>query len=386
MPNLRRRLLEFLEQGAPEPDERDILERPVFILGPRSFVGTSYAHRVIKALPNVVAVIDDFEVAKEFFGVPRWSSFALASKASAYPGAVALDFSVGAYTGAMFRVVCAAADIEYRDCVRAIGALGLDAVYETAPGYRKQTLANIDRFLALEKRLADDFSRETLYGILLFRLTYDRQAMHPVMVGPRDEYFSDGRVGSTFEVGSNEHFCDCGAHEGSILARFLGASDWRYAGISAFEPDRRNFRELQKFALLPLKNLKLSRKALSDRAGTLHFAETGSMFSHVTESGGVEVQTTRLDDEIERVTFLKMDVEGHEARILAGGRDVLGRNRPRMAIASYHYATDLLRIVDLIDELAPGYSMRLRQHANYYYDSILYASPEDGWGPLSSAA
>jgi FkbM family methyltransferase len=269
--------------------------------------------------------------------------------------------------------------------VRALGALGLDAVYETARGYRTATLANIDRFLALERRLADDFSRETLYGILLFRLTYDRQAMHPVMVGPRDEYFTDGRVGSTFALGSNEHFCDCGAHEGTILARFLGATDWRYASVSAFEPDRRNFRQLQKFALLPLKHLKLSSKALSDRLETLHFAETGTMFSHVTESGGVEVKTTRLDDEIERVTFLKMDVEGYEARILAGGREVLGRNRPRMAIASYHYATDLLKIVDLVDELTPGYSMRLRQHANYYYDSILDASPEGGWQPPASA-
>ena len=134
-----------------------------------------------------------------------------------------------------------------------------------------------------------------------------------------------------------------------------------------------------------MKHLKLSSKALSDRLETLHFAETGTMFSHVTESGGVEVKTTRLDDEIERVTFLKMDAEGYEARILAGGREVLGRNRPRMAIASYHYATDLLKIVDLVDELTPGYSMRLRQHANYYYDSILYASPEDGWQPPASA-
>jgi hypothetical protein len=51
-----------------------------------------------------------------------------------------------------------------------------------------------------------------------------------------------------------------------------------------------------------------------------------------------------------------------------------------MAIAAYHYATDMLDIVDTIDRLVDGYHIRLRQHFNYYYDYIIYASPAAGWG------
>ena len=36
-------------------------------------------------------------------------------------------------------------------------------------------------------------------------------------------------------------------------------------------------------------------------------------------------------------------------------------------------------IVNSIDRLADGYHIRLRQHFNYYYDSIIYASPMRGW-------
>ena len=35
--------------------------------------------------------------------------------------------------------------------------------------------------------------------------------------------------------------------------------------------------------------------------------------------------------------------------------------------------------VNTIDQLTDGYHIRLRQHFNYYYDSIIYASPLRGW-------
>ena len=84
---------------------------------------------------------------------------------------------------------------------------------------------------------------------------------------------------------------------------------------------------------------------------------------------------------METIDLLKMDIEGYEARTLRGGANLIQKFRPRMAIAAYHYATDMLDIVNTIDELAPGYCIRLRQHFNFYYDSILYASPATGWEP-----
>lgn len=381
MADLRSKLLDLLAQGAPDPDYTDLLTRPVFLLAPRSHLGKLFTEGVIAQIPNVVAVVDDLSTESTLFGLPRLSVHEFTSRAGQYRNALALDFSVGTFSAALFKRVCLEAGVECRDFVTAHAQFGLPSVFESAREYRANTLARIDDFLALEKRLADQASRDTLYGMLLFRLTYNRENIRDIFFGTADEYFSDSKSGKTFVLGDNEYFCDCGAHQGTIVARFLGANNWKYDGIAAFEPDRKNFKALQKMCLLPLQNLKLVNKALSDRHETLRFVETGTMSSYVSDQGNISVETTRLDDELDRLTFLKMDIEGYEARTLNGAASLITKHRPRMAIASYHYATDMLNIVDTIDKLSPGYTIRLRQHFNFYYDSIIYASPAPGWEP-----
>jgi hypothetical protein len=76
-----------------------------------------------------------------------------------------------------------------------------------------------------------------------------------------------------------------------------------------------------------------------------------------------------------------MDIEGFEARALRGAERLIQKCAPRMSITAYHYPYDLLDIVDTIDDIRPGYVLRLRHHYNYYYDTVLYASPVEGWGP-----
>ena len=379
MQSLRPQLMHLLESGAPEPDNADLEARPVILLAPNSHLGKMFAAGVAARLPNALAVVDDYSVEPQICGLPRWTTFEFAARAPALGNALALDFSVGHFSAAMFRAMCAQAQVECRDFVAAHGHFGLPSVFETAREYRTNTLARIDDFLALEKRLADDASRETLYGMLLFRLSYDRQRARDIMFGCAEEYFADSLAGKTFILGDREYFVDCGAHQGTIVARFLGACNWKFDGVAAFEPDRKNFKMLQKYCLLPIPNLKLVNKALSDRHETLRFVETGTMSSYVSDTGNISVDTTRLDDELDRMTFLKMDIEGFESRTLDGGARLIARHRPRMAIAAYHYATDMLDIVNTIDRLADGYHIRLRQHFNYYYDSIIYASPMRGW-------
>jgi hypothetical protein len=105
------------------------------------------------------------------------------------------------------------------------------------------------------------------------------------------------------------------------------------------------------------------------------FLQTGTMGSHVDETGASEADTAivRIDDAMESATFVKMDLEGFETKALEGASRVISAFRPRMAITGYHYALDLLDIVSLIDELSPSYRLRLRHHSSYYYDSIIYA-------------
>lgn len=58
---------------------------------------------------------------------------------------------------------------------------------------------------------------------------------------------------------------------------------------------------------------------------------------------------------LERVDFIKMDIEGAEPNALRGARQTLARFHPRLAIASYHAPDHPATIPAVVGEIAPGY-------------------------------
>lgn len=370
---------------AEDPLIPDFEQRPVFILQPRSGVGPMQGPGIVRHADNVVAAVDDGSSSSTIHGAPRWSTRQFIEQAGRYPHALAVDFSYSPAERGMSLKLCEQANIQRVDAALAIAHCGLASVYEPARTYRQRTLLRLDEFLRLVDRLEDDLSVFTLYSNLLFRLTYDSSHLLATWAAPASEYFSAFADSSTFQLGQREHFCDGGAFQGPIVRKFLDASHHRYESITAFEPDNINFQKLQGIAdALPfsLHNFKAIKKALSNEHTTLRFKETGTVSSHVSPDGGIAVPTTRLDDELEKLTLLKLDIEGFEVKALEGASRLIHTQRPRMAICVYHYAHDLLDVVEQLDKLADGYHFRLRQHSPaYYYDLVLYASPVAGTEP-----
>ena len=60
---------------------------------------------------------------------------------------------------------------------------------------------------------------------------------------------------------------------------------------------------------------------------------------------------------LDRVDFIKMDIEGAETRALQGARDTLAKYRPRMSLSAYHVPSDPERIPALVRAAWPGYRM-----------------------------
>jgi FkbM family methyltransferase len=383
---LKRQLLDIAARGV-EPTMRGLETRPAIMLAPQSFVGNMHAAAVAARLPNLVAVVDDRATEATLWGVPRWSSAEFLIQAGKFADALAIDFSTGMEARALFSSLCAHVRVERQDCVAVLAQLDMWSVYEPVRQYRSRTLERLDDFIRLADRFQDEHSRATLYGNLLFRLSYERSHMLPSWASPIDEYFSLYASPSTFNLGSREHYCDCGAFQGPIVSKFLAATGRQYGSITAFEPDRSNFDVLTRISPIALDNYRPVNKAVSNRTEELRFHETGTVSSHVSDTGTVTVQTARLDDELDKLTFLKMDVEGYEARTLEGAAGLIGRQRPRIAACVYHYAQDLLDVVAQLDKSAGDYHLRLRQHnASYFYDLVLYASPVAGSGAPAWAA
>lgn len=126
---------------------------------------------------------------------------------------------------------------------------------------------------------------------------------------------------------------DVGAHAGSYTVRLARIAP----KVFAFEPDTEMADLLRRGTP---SHVVVSSDAVSDTAGTKTFrvpveaghasVTLGSLAPlDTTSTIDRQVRTTTLDQLAgEDVGFVKIDVEGHEAEVLAGGRELLRRRRP----------------------------------------------------------
>lgn len=110
----------------------------------------------------------------------------------------------------------------------------------------------------------------------------------------------------------------------------------------------------------------------------------GSPEDGVDGAGPVEqiVTTTSIDalvasGELDRVDFIKLDIEGAESRALKGAEETLRRFRPRLALAAYHDFEDMWALMRQIDELDLGYRFGMAHFTPHHEETILYAWVED---------
>ena len=88
-----------------------------------------------------------------------------------------------------------------------------------------------------------------------------------------------------------------------------------------------------------------------------------------------EVYLTAIDNVVgdERVTFIKMDVEGAELKSLMGARNTIIKNHPRLAICAYHKPEDLYELPGYILSIVPEYKFLLRHYSSNNWETVLYA-------------
>ena len=175
---------------------------------------------------------------------------------------------------------------------------------------------------------------------------------------------------------------DCGAHVGVFtdLALRRGA-----AKVVAIEPDpvnleclRRNFKSeisLGTVLIYP-KGVWSSERVLDLFVGK----ENSGMGSMVMDqhAGRIQVPVSTIDRiaaelHITRVDFIKMDIEGAEREALAGAKQTLARDFPRLMLDTYHRPDDVRVLPLVIGNANPRYRMKcgpceesLVPHVTYY--------------------
>lgn len=219
--------------------------------------------------------------------------------------------------------------------------------------------------------LSDECSRQTFANQLQLRLLADFECIGAPF--PGEQYFPD-----IFSLTDDECFVDCGAYTGDTIRSFMAQTENRFRKIISFEADPAVVPSLQTFAKGLGTRVALHNKAVGARSGVVRFSGNGIGGGHISDAG-VEVTCVQLDDALadERVSLIKMDIEGAESEALEGARHTIERDRPTLAICAYHKPDHLWRIVADLKRLAPDSALYLRSHCADGLDTVCYAVPPE---------
>jgi FkbM family methyltransferase len=217
----------------------------------------------------------------------------------------------------------------------------------------------------LYELMADQDSRQTLLDTVRYRLTANEQYMQSYRVRLKDQYFED------FLDLHEEVFVDAGGFDGDTTEEFcLRCNDYRKVFI--FEPSVKNMAAAKK-RLKTFKKIDYLEVGLSDLQGKLHFNADAGSASSVIEGGGESIDVTTLDAAVnEPVSFIKMDLEGWELKALAGAAEHIKQDKPKLAIAVYHSASDFRNIANYVLSLNPNYRIYLRHYTQGWSETVMF--------------
>jgi len=219
--------------------------------------------------------------------------------------------------------------------------------------------------------LSDDLSQETLDRVVRFRRDFDLDAMTVFSDKQKVQYLEPFIV-----VPSDGVFLDVGAFDGytsaSVLSTFGGDVQ-----CLLFEPLPR-MQSLLKQKFGKHLGVKVFNFGLSSFDGVESFGDSGSASRLGTGSQTVAVK--RLDSlGLERVDFVKVDIEGAEEDFLDGAEQTIMKCQPQLAIACYHSNRQLIEVFRKARKLLPDARVFLRHYTEGFAETDLFFIPPRFW-------
>ncbi len=128
--------------------------------------------------------------------------------------------------------------------------------------------------------------------------------------------------------------------------------------------------------------IELIQHPVSQKSGdTIYYSDNGPgssvKFEPFVEQTG-SCTTLSIDDfvnnnNIERIDFIKMDIEGAETMALEGAVETIKKFKPKLAIAIYHSLEDFANIPLWIINLNLGYKLYLDHYSIHSEETVLFA-------------
>ena len=188
-------------------------------------------------------------------------------------------------------------------------------------------------------------------------------------------------IKNIFEVKNDAVVFDIGAFKGDT-AYFFSKKCSNKARIYAFEPDENNYKILLKIKdKYKLNNVIASNILFSNSETEINF------LSMDLNRPAVKMKPTTIDkfveeNNIEKIDYIKMDVEGAERNILEGSIKTIKKFKPSLAIAIYHggklFMEDFYNIQIFIKNIInEDYEYYIRTFHPAGLETILFCKPKD---------
>ena len=233
-------------------------------------------------------------------------------------------------------------------------------------GMETRQISNGEKFLLMMKHLPElyavyemlgsDESKKVFCAAIKGNLT---GKISDYRFAPEPQYFLNGFMPSEGDIA-----IDGGAYDGATSIDFAKCG----AKVYSFEMDAANYKKCQthlaKFGSdydITLENIGLSDKESEE---AYFSSDTGSRKS---SSGKLMAKFIDLDtyvarNNLPRVDYIKLDVEGAELDMLHGAAKTITRCKPKMAVSAYHKSKDLWTLATYIKSLRADYEFEFRHY------------------------
>ncbi len=238
-------------------------------------------------------------------------------------------------------------------------------------GFRGYQVISLEE-LAADHRCADIvITCERYYEEIkasLLEKKFEKKQIYKFYTLPERQYFDEPFI----ELGEDEVFVDAGAYDLSTTLEFVKRCE-NFRRVYAFEPDKDNL-DLCRQNKNGNEKIQIVPYGTWDSKGELKFQSLGNWSSKIDDGGNQIISVTTLDDVVkEKVTYIKMDVEGAELETLKGAKCIIQRDKPTLEVCIYHKPEDMEELPLYIKSLVPDYKLYVRHYSEEKYETVLYA-------------
>lgn len=250
--------------------------------------------------------------------------------------------------------------------------------YDEIERKAKTIKKHIKDFVWLYEKLEDDSSKFLLHAILNNFINYDFTSLQKTLNQKYHHYFDFDILPKMKE----EVFADIGSYTGDTVLDFIKCyGENSYKKIYCYEITTDIIPTL-KNNLINYKNIEIKSLAVSNKSKTLYIDEnsTSNSANKTKNKGKIKIEAKSLDEDVkEKISLIKMDIEGDEELALMGAKKHIQNGTPKLLISLYHNNNHYFKLPKLIYSYNKNYKFYLRNYGGNLYPTeiVLFAIPKD---------